>query len=205
MAKIPKSKRARGWRYAALFRLSEELAAATEKEEISASIVEGLHDTLGYDFVALFYLEERTGNRVLAGSTGFKTPKTPLLPGDGLSEQPILDGKLQYRPDVTKAPKYTYGVGGSEVDVPIWVGGKVRGVIVTESQKLDDFDEEDFEVLTAAANIIGLALDKADLLNATRRRAEELEALRTTMTEVTAELELPVLLKAIVERAADLL
>ncbi len=44
----------------------------------------------------------------------------------------------------------------------------------------------------------------ADKLAALRRRADELEALGTTMAEITAELELPTLLRAILERAAGL-
>jgi PAS domain S-box-containing protein len=44
----------------------------------------------------------------------------------------------------------------------------------------------------------------ADELAALRRRADELEALGTTMAEITAELELPTLLRAILERAAGL-
>jgi signal transduction histidine kinase/DNA-binding NarL/FixJ family response regulator len=43
------------------------------------------------------------------------------------------------------------------------------------------------------------------LLTAERQRADELDALRTTMADITGELELPALLQAIVERAAGLL
>ena len=42
-------------------------------------------------------------------------------------------------------------------------------------------------------------------LAAERQRADELDALRTTMADITAELELSTLLQAIVERAAGLL
>jgi len=60
-------------------------------------------------------------------------------------------------------------------------------------------------VLTAAAHQAGLAIEKARLLAAERQRADELDVLRTTMTDITAELELSSLLHAIVERAAGLL
>jgi signal transduction histidine kinase len=50
-----------------------------------------------------------------------------------------------------------------------------------------------------------VAIENAKLLEAERQRADELDALRTTMAEITAELDLPILLQAIVERAAGLL
>ena len=43
------------------------------------------------------------------------------------------------------------------------------------------------------------------MLASERRRADELDALRTTMTEITAKLDLSDLLQAIVERAVALL
>jgi len=78
-------------------------------------------------------------------------------------------------------------------------------VLDAESRQPHAFSEEDFEVLTAAVQQAGLAIEKARLLAAERRRADELDALRTTMADITAELELSTLLQAIVERAAGLL
>jgi PAS domain S-box-containing protein len=192
-------------RQAALFRLSAELAAAHDETEVCQRVVDGLHDTLGYDFVAFFLVEESTRDRVMAACVGFEEPPTRLEPGRGLSEGPVLDGKLQYTPDVNQDPRYFYGMGGSEVDVPVRIGEQVQGVLVAESKKGDDFGTEDFEVLIAASQQAGIAIEKARLIAAERQRGDELDALRTTLTELTAELELTVLLGAIVERAAGLL
>jgi PAS domain S-box-containing protein len=201
---IPGSK-SKAHKVAALFRLSAELAAALDETEVCQRVVDGLHDTLGYDFVAFFLVDEPTGDRVMAACVGFEEPPSRLKPGRGLSEGPVLDGKLQYTPDVHQDPRYFYGMGGSEVDVPVRIGDKVLGVLVAESKKGDDFGTEDIEVLTAASQQAGIAIEKARLLAAERQRGDELDALRTTLTELTAELELSVLLGAIVERAAGLL
>ena len=96
-------------------------------------------------------------------------------------------------------------MSGSEVDVPVRIGDEVLGVLVVESRQPHAFNQDDFEVLTAAAQQAGLAIEKARLLATERQRADELDALRITMAEVTAELELSALLQAIVERAAGLL
>ena len=214
------AERAQARRQAALFRLSAELAATLEEAEVCRRVVDGLHDTLSYDNVAFWlavtaaaqgaYPEAEpviSGERYLAAVAGFQPDIAPpsLAAGQGLSERPLLDGQLHYTPDVSQEACYVPGVGGSEVDVPIRIGEKVLGVLAVERQQLDAFDQNDFDVLTAAAQQAGLALEKARLLAAERRRADELEALRTTMADITAELELSALLQAIVERATALL
>ncbi len=192
-------------RQAALLRLSAELAATLEETQICRQVVDGLHDTLGYDFVAIYLLDRVTGERVHAASIGFVEPPARFAPGEGLSERPLLDGRLHYTPDVTQEARYSYGTGGSEVDVPIRIGGEVLGVLITESKQHDAFDQDDFEVLTATVQQAGLAIEKARLLDAERQRADELDALRATMAEITSELELSALLQEIVKRATELL
>ncbi len=192
-------------RQAALFRLSAELAASLEEDEVCRRVVEGLHATLGYDFVAIFLMDEASGERLMKACIGFDDPPRVLSPGQGLSERPFLDGQLHYTPDVLQDPRYFYGMGGSEVDVPIRIRGQVSGVLLAESKQGDAFDQGDFEVLTAAAQQAGLAIEKVQLLAAERQRADELDALRKTITDLTAELELSTLLQDIVERAARLL
>ena len=191
--------------HAALFRLSTDLAALLDEEQIFPLVVNALHDTLGYDFLALFLRDDDTPNRTLVACAGFKDPISPLKPGEGLSERPFLDGKLHYSPDVTQEPRFSYGIGGSEVDVPIFLSEQVIGVLIAESKQKDAFHSLDFDVLTAAASITGLAIEKARLFSSERQRSAELEALQDTMNELFAELDLSSLLQSIVERAAGLL
>jgi PAS domain S-box-containing protein len=214
------AERARARQQAALFRLSAELAATLDEVEVCRRVVKGLHDTLGYDSVGLYLVDATavegsaakgetaiTSERYLAAGASLQPGALPtrIPAGQGLSERPLLDGLLHYTPDVGRDPRYVPGVGGSEVNVPIRIGEKVLGVLSVERQQLDAFDQDDFDVLTAAAQQAGLALEKARLLAAERQRADELDALRTTMADITAELELSGLLQAIVERATALL
>ncbi len=214
------AERAQARRQAALFRLSAELAATLDEAEVCRRVVNGLHDTLGYDSVGLFLVDESavkgsgaksetptTSERYLAAGASVDPDVVPtrMPPGVGLSEAPLLDGQLHYTPDVRQDPRYVPGVGASEVDVPIRIGEQVLGVLAVEREQFDAFDQDDFDVLTAAAQQAGLAIEKARLLATERQRADELEALRTTMADITAELELPALLQAIIERAAGLL
>jgi len=192
-------------RKAALFKLSAKLAATLDEEEVNRRVVDGLHDTLGCDLVALFLVDEATGDRLFAASAGVGDSPVRIPRGQGLSERPLLDGQLHYTPDVAQEHRYIHGVHGSEVDVPVLIGEKVQGVLIAENREPHAFNQNDFEVLTAATQLAGLAIERARLLASERRRANELDALRTTITDITSELELSNMLHAIVERAAGLL
>jgi GAF domain-containing protein len=67
-------------------------------------------------------------------------------------------------------------MGGAEVDLPVRIGGEVLGVLSAESRQPHAFNRDDLEVLTAAAQQAGLAIEKARLLAAERQRADELDA-----------------------------
>lgn len=198
----------RAHQQAALLRLSTDLAVVMEEAEICQRVVRGLHDTLGYGYLGLFLVDEVTGERVLCASAGWPDNPTDwrIPPGHGLSERPLLDGRLHYTPDVARDPRYIPGVArGAEVDVPVWIGDKVGGVLVAESLEPDAFGPDDFEVLTAAANLAGIAIGKARLFRVEREQRQLAEALRVTMAEISAELELPALLQAVLQRAVGLL
>ena len=196
-------------RQAALLRLSAEIAAAPSVDEICYAVVHGLRDpALGYVFLGIFLLDEATGDRVLHASVGW--PDAPkgwrVHAGQGLSERPFRDGKLHYTPDVTRDAGYLPSLNsGSEVDVPLQLGGQVFGVLVVESTDPDAFDDNDCEILTAAATQASIAIGRAHSLAAERRRADEQQALLDTLADLAGELELGKLLQAVLRRATTLL
>ena len=196
-------------RGAALMRLSTAIAAAETETDICRAVCSGLRDeALGFDFVALLLVDDATGDRVLTASSGWDDapPGLRVRPGEGLSERPLLDGRLHYTPQVTQDTRYLPTRNeGSEVDVPLMINQRLVGVLVVESNHPNAFDAADFEILTAAANQVGIALGRARLLAAERQRADEQEALRATMADLSAQLELSTLLQAVLERAVALL
>jgi PAS domain S-box-containing protein len=190
-------------------RLSTAIAAAETETEICRAVAAGLRDeALGYDFVALLLVDPVTGDRVLVASAGWAEAPAGLRvrPGQGLSERPLLDGRLHYTPRVTRDTRYLPTRNeGSEVDVPVLINRELVGVLVVESNRPNAFDAHDFEILTAAANQTGIAIGRARLFAAERQRADEQEALRATMADLSAQLELSTLLQAVLERAVTLL
>jgi signal transduction histidine kinase/ligand-binding sensor domain-containing protein len=90
---------------------------------------------------------------------------------------------------------------------PLTVKGQVVGTLVVmgKQEGKKEFSPPDLDLLVAFANQAATAIENAQLLEGERKRADELDALRTTLADITAELELSSLLQAIVERAAGLL
>ena len=189
-------------RQAALLRLSEQIAAAHDEGEIYRSVVNGLCDpALGYDYVGVFLLDPATGERVMKARVGWANlPDEFRIPaGQGLSARPLQDGKLHYTPQVTADPRYVTGLStGSEVDVPLKIDDTPAGVLVVESREPDAFGPDDFEILTAAANLAAIAVGRLRLVDTQR-------ALIATMADLSSELELEKLLDAVLDRAVALL
>ncbi len=196
-------------RQSALLRLSSAVAAAQDESEICDRVVSGLHDpALGYDFLALFMLDEKTGDRILQASRGWRdVPDHWRVPaGKGLSDRALKDGQLHYTPQVKRDKDYVASLStGSEVDIPLKTGDGILGVLVVESAEPDAFDKQDFEILTAAANQASIAIARARLLISERQRADEQKALLDTMADLSSERDLSKLLQATLKRAIDLL
>jgi PAS domain S-box-containing protein len=172
-------------------------------------VVHGLHDeSLGYNFLGLFLLDPATGDRVLHASVGWAgVPKAMrVAPGQGLSDRALVESRLCYTADVTRAAGYLPSLNsGSEVDIPLLIEGHPIGVLVVESDVPDAFSHDDFEILTAAANQAGIAIARARLLVTERERADEQRALLDTMADLSSELELSRVLQAVIQRAVTLL
>jgi len=118
-------------RQSALLGLSSTIVEAQDEREICERVVNGLHDpALGYDLLALYMLEESTGERALRASAGWKD-----LPAKAESQS-----------------------AGHELEVPLKVGDKVIGVLLVESPEADAFDREDFEIINAAVNQASIAI-----------------------------------------------
>ncbi|HLF00845.1 MAG TPA: GAF domain-containing protein, partial [Anaerolineales bacterium] len=197
------AERVQARRQAALFRLTAALAESLDETEVCRRVVEGLRDVdLHYDWLGVFIVDEAAGDRVLVAGAGLDDSRLGehLKPGAGLSERAILEPRLHYTPDVKADPRYVSGLdSGSEVDVPLMVDGKVIGVLVVESREPNAFAPEDLDTLAAAAGQASVAIARARLLTAERRRAAALDAVFEASLSLTSNMDLESVLRSIVE------
>ncbi|HXG70698.1 MAG TPA: GAF domain-containing protein [Gemmatimonadaceae bacterium] len=165
-------------RQSALLRLSSTIVEAQDEREICDRVVDGLHDpALGYSRLALFILDEATGERLLRASAGWE---------NGLVDSPEANS-------------------GTRLEVPLKVADRAFGALVVGSTEPDAFDRSDFEIINAAVNQASIAIARARLLVSERQRADEQKALLDTMADLSSERELSKLLQAALERAVRLL
>jgi diguanylate cyclase (GGDEF)-like protein len=89
---------------------------------------------------------------------------------------------------------------------PIMARGRLLGeAVVWESRRRREFSEAEKRLAQALVQHGVGVLENTHLYNTMRQRAIELDALRATMADLSAELEISRLLKAIIERATSLL
>ena len=200
---------------AALFLLSADLVTTLDETEICCKVVYNLHKILGYDHVSIFMVDDATGDRVWTACArqSHRQSGLRLKPGTGLTELPLLDGRPHYTPDVSQNSRYVPGEGvlaGAEVDMPLKIDGKILGVLAVEREQVNGFDEDDFTVLTAAANQTAVALQRAKEHQAVKqaeiryeRRSRDLALLNRIIAASVASLELEVILQTVCSELAQ--
>ena len=204
-------------RRAEQFRLISEVGhhiiTILDVEQLLDELALRINEILGYYLVGIGLLE---GDQVVI-KTGVgpywenhhREPIRLQVGQQSIVGSAAASGEPLLAPDVSQDSRYhrlpEIPETRSELAVPMRTRQRVIGIVDVQSRRLDAFDESDVVVLQSLADRAAVAIEKAQLLEAERQRADELDVLRTTMTDITAELELSALLQAIVERAAGLL
>ncbi|MBN1666674.1 MAG: GAF domain-containing protein, partial [Anaerolineales bacterium] len=93
----------------------------------------------------------------------------------------------------------------SWIGVPLIARGVTFGLLCIDHNQSGIFTERHVQVVHAFAGQAAIAIENARLYETEHQRANELNALRATAADITAELELPVLLQSILRRAINLL
>jgi diguanylate cyclase (GGDEF)-like protein len=89
--------------------------------------------------------------------------------------------------------------------VPLIGKDQVIGLLNLDRETPGCYTAEDAEITAMIANHAAIAIENARLYSAERQRVSQLDALHATIADISAEHELPKLLKAILERAVHLL
>ncbi len=105
-----------------------------------------------------------------------------------------------------RSAQYTQDTVQSVVAAPLLIGSRLVGVIAAvHSDPGHAFGREDLRLLELFAPHAAVAIHNADLFTAERRRALEQTALLETLADMAGELELSVVLRDLLVRAAELL
>ena len=150
--------------------LKSEVAALASKtkspQDLMSHIVRLLHDRkLKFNWVGFYMLEDGASGKapilVLGAFEGAMTPHTHIPLNQGICGAAASTGKTVVVDDVSKDPRYLACSieTKSEIVVPIFAGGKVRGELDIDSHFLAAFGNEDRELVEYCADLVGKCLE----------------------------------------------
>ncbi|MDY7077784.1 MAG: PAS domain-containing protein [Chloroflexota bacterium] len=209
-------------RQIAVNQLALTLGDLTDTAEIYHTIYEHvrhLMDTEAF-IVSLYDDRERLihAECVISSQAAHDVSAFPSIPlsekGQGTQSQVIHTGEPHYVPDYRKAMEtakceYTIQQDGvivqgpppperreestnSALYVPMKIEGKTIGVMQVQSHRLDAYDQDDMDLLSALANLAAIAIQNAKLFDNLQQSNEELvehrERLEELVTQRTVEL-----------------
>ncbi|HZY45319.1 MAG TPA: GAF domain-containing protein, partial [Anaerolineae bacterium] len=176
--------------------------------EVTERTVRALQRSLGFEYIALFLVDEDDQHADLYSTSGreAEVERNPRVEvGVGIIGWVIANGKLLNVPDVLDDQRYLAGITTtrSEMCVPLRVGDRVIGAVDLQSPRLSAFSNNDERLLLTVAGQWAVILENARLYAVERRRRQQLEGLQVTASAIGAELDLNALLNLIVESAAS--
>jgi len=190
--------------------LSQALASATELNALIELTGEQMRKTFKADIVYVALLDMQARMIHFPYAYGEQLASLPL--GEGLTSRIIRTGEPLLINKNMDAQRASLGVtlSGKEalsyLGVPIIASKQAIGVISVQSVAQEgQFDEDDMRLLTTLASNVGVAIDKARLYAEIQRRAREAAAIAEVGREISATLELSIVLERIAARANDLL
>lgn len=93
----------------------------------------------------------------------------------------------------------------AELALPLVVAGDVIGVLDVQSDQVNAFDQDDVQILQVMADQLAIAINNAQLLQDTQRKARELSGLYETALVTSSALDIETLLHKLYEQINKLL
>lgn len=176
----------------ALYRINQDLLATIDPYDLMTNVVELLKSSFGYYHAQIYVAEPRTGVfvvRAASGEIGKKVLKDGyrLAAGEGIIGFTAETGKPFFTNDVENSisfvrspllPKTT-----SELAVPIKIGSDFLGLIDIQQDKSFPLTERDLQLVSAIADQLALALQKASLYSNLQDALRQEKAMRAQLIQ----------------------
>ena len=161
--------------------ITRRLATILNQNQLALEVVEQVQSAFNYYHAHIYYLDEATGDLVMAGGTGqagaamlargHKVPRGRGLVGRAAeTNAPVLV------PDVSMEPGWLPNVllpeTRSEVAIPISSGKQVLGVLDVQQNRVNGLNEADVQLLQSLAGQVAISLQNARSFEQTRIKAE---------------------------------
>jgi signal transduction histidine kinase len=172
LAALNETEQRRSEQFRLITEVSHRFTSTLELNEVMQQVVRLIQQSFGYYHVAIGMIEGdevvyRVGAGILWDDPQFQFKPARLKVGkEGLSGWVAATGESLLIPDVSLEPRYVWMQGSqtrSELIVPISAKGNIIGVLDIQSDRLDQFDQIDLELMRSLANQAGVAIENARL------------------------------------------
>jgi diguanylate cyclase (GGDEF)-like protein/PAS domain S-box-containing protein len=188
------------------------VAATLQQDEAIQRILDQLARVVPYDSASVQLLGD--GYLEIVGGLGWPEQENIIgyqfpLPGDNPNTAVIRQRKPQILSDASTAYPTFGEIPHSHIrswmGVPLIVHDHVVGMLAMDSTQSNFYTRDHARLASAFADQVAIVIENARLYAAEQLRVQQLDALRATAADISAELEEARLLKTILERAVTLL
>lgn len=199
-------------RLALIARTGQRIAARLTRDELIDTLVNELHDQLGYEHAALFLLDPDDPSHLVQCACATLWPRSVAIGYRLPLNQGVVGaaGRLrtvQQVNDVLQSPIYISmsGVRGedeplAELAIPIVLGERLLGVLDLASNR--EFHDEDEQAAQIIADQIAVAIENAELFHEAQRTLAETHLLYKTSQRISVAMDVPEVITAYLAQVA---
>jgi len=189
----------------ALAQYSSEIYKANSYRDLAVEIVNSLKRISNFYYVGCYLQRDDEIIEWVNGNKAGTQNRLISSPWKDIAERVMSSGKMVYVPDTSKKSRKLSELVTAGAGVPIFAKGAIAGVVLVGQKNEKPIPKDSLNILTALAYITSSFLDKLSLEHKAELTAQEMDAIRSTMKDITGELDLDSLLESIVIKAAKLL
>lgn len=174
----------------ALYQINKKLIASIDPQELMDEVVNLLQQNFGYLYVQIFVTDSKSGDVVMRAGSGelgarLKKEGYKLSQGDGIIGVTAETGKPFFTNDVESVftfirPPYLTETR-SELAVPIITDNKFLGLLDIHQKDPIQLTERDVQLVTAVADQLAVALQKAMLYSDLQTSLQQEHAARSLL------------------------
>ncbi len=174
----------------ALYRINQELVSSLDPDELMKDVVDLLQKNFGYYYAQIFVVDPATGDFVLRAGSGevgrkLKEQNHRLSAGEGLVGHTAESRTAFYTNDVDGFHFFVRNSllpdTKSELAVPVKIGEQILGLLDIQQALPASITERDVQLVSAVADQLAVALQKAELYTSLQRSLRQEQAVRSQL------------------------
>jgi PAS domain S-box-containing protein len=176
----------------ALYRVNKGLVASLEPDDLLQDTVELLQKNFDYRYVQIFVADPESGNFIMRAGSGkigaqLKAREYQLAPGEGIVGYTAETGSAFFTNNVDDAVSFVRNPllpeTKSELAVPVQVGDTILGLLDIHQAPPKYLSQRDLQLVSAVADQLAVALQKADLYESLQVSLQQEKAIRNQLMQ----------------------